>query len=355
MREVYDVAGFVNDPAAFPPMRGYLVVKDLTLLDRRERLKKTGPDKFCVQREDRPTERGLLVNATLRWGGRVKINRVLEFPEIRGMIQLSEGRKIVSSHRSILMIDEDGATIREYRHPSLNLVHNLTLSPLGARFLATVTGNATILEFDIETGLPTWEWLSWEHGWNPTPEGMYRTRQLKEYWRLLQEGKWAIYLQPGADGCTGTMVSSHSFSANSTCYNGDNILATIGREGKVVEIDRETKVPKAVISGLGNMPHGIMPCEQGWIVSDTRNGAVFQFDKDFTPTKCILLKNLPKPPDLDGIEWIQHAIPVSKGVFLIVDAHRGILAVDIVRKLYAVCEPDPTWSIHLIDAISTSY
>lgn len=351
MSSVSDVSTFKNDPSAFAPINVTLVVKDLDLLGRRKRLSERALASFYQHREDRPVERGLVVNATLRPGGLIKQNRVLSVDEARGHSCLPEGDELVTENNTVLWLNNLGHAVCEFKHPLLLLAHNITLHPDGRRFLVTATGNSALLEFDLFTGECVWEWVSWEHGWNPNADGIFQTRDKREYWRLMRERKPALYLEPGAPDCTGTLVSARVPSPNSSCYNGENILATMGRDGRVIEIDRYTGGWREVISGLHVMPHGILPCGDGWLVSDTQGGAVFQFAKDFAPTRCVLLRNLPKVAGAGDHEWIQHAYPVTEDYLLVVDSHRGIVMIDVQKRAYALCTPEDEWSVHSIEPI----
>ena len=345
------MAGFKNDPAAFSPIECYVAVKDFDQVNRLERLRQSGADATIGRRWNRSVEKGLLARAVLVPGAPVEVKASRELDEVRGVVQLDDGELLVSSDGFVLRLDQHFDMVRSYHSKNFGLIHNIALKDDGNTLLVAATGTASIVELSLLSGGTTWEWVTWEHGWNPDMDGVLRTRSIEQYWDAIYAGRQARFVQIGHPRCPLPLVGARTTCPNSVCYRGDKVLATLIRCGTVVEIDRTTGQWTTVIQGLSDMPHGILPCGDGWLVSDTRSGAVFTFDKAFVPQQCITLINLPKHPGLGAAEWIQHTFPLGDDRFIVCDAHRGIILLDLRKRAYAICAPDPTWSVHLVEPI----
>ena len=350
---VDDVAGYREDPSAFPAVELYLVVKSQDQLERRRRLIAAVERGRIGRFEERPVAEGLVVLAKVEPGWRIdrrSSSRVLSFREPRGLVRLDDGTLLVAEIDRVVHVEPEGREIRDYRHPLFAFLHSIELAADRRRLLVVSSGYDALIEIDLASGSGCWEWVAWEHGFNPSEEGVYVTRSPQEYRELVAKGLPARLIEPERLGAHGLMTSERTNHPNSACYDprgSGKVLATLGHSGEVVEIDRQTGKWRRVVGGLAAMPHGIEPHGAGWLVTDTLRGVCWFLSPAFALERKLDFARLPgKPAELAGREWLQAVRRLSEETYLAIDANRGLILVDPGGRRYALVPIDETWCVH---------
>lgn len=349
-----DVAQFRCDPGAFEPLDVFLVVKSQDQLERRARLIAAVQSDRIGRFEQRPVAEGLVVAATLAPGRKVERTTcavVRTYREPRGLVLLDDGTMLVAEIDRILHVDGDGGALREYRHPLFAFLHSIELSADGKRLLVVSSGYDILVELDLASGAPVWEWLTWEHGFNPSHDGVYLARKPELYRDYVARGLKALLVEPAKLGAHGLMTRARTNHPNSACYHPrdpDTVLATLGHSGEAVAVARGTGQWRRVVDDLASMPHGIAPQGEGWLVTSTLRGEGWFLSADFEVERKLIFANLPgKPPALAESEWLQMVQPLSDQVLLGLDANRGLILVNTAKRCYANVPIDEEWCVHL--------
>jgi hypothetical protein len=199
-------------------------------------------------------------------------------------------------------------------------------------------------------GKVLWEWFTWEHGFNPTLDGVYLCRQDSLFRQWQAEGKNAVLIDPAKLGALGMMTSQRSNHPNSACYypeDRNRILVTLGHSGEVIEIDKSSGAWRTVISGLESMPHAILPYDGGWMVTNTLRGEFWLLTRDFKLLSKVSTRGLPgKPREMAEHEWLQAVYPLGEGCFMGLDANRGLISIDLKSRRYQIFPVDESWCVH---------
>jgi hypothetical protein len=350
---VEDIAEYRHDPSAFAPHEVYLVVKSQDQLERRRHLIEAVERGRIGRIEDRPVAEGLVVSTVLEPGRRITRDScatVLAFREPRGLVRLDDGTMLVAEIDRVVQVDAEGSELREYRHPLFAFLHSIELASDRRRLLVVSSGYDALIELDLDSGSVLWEWLSWEHGFNPSEDGVYLSRNPGHHRDLLAKGLPARLIEPSRLGAYGLMTSERTNHPNSACYeprDPSKVLATLGHSGEVIEIERASGDWRRVIAGLAAMPHGIMPYGEGWMVTDTLRGMAWLAGPDFAVRRKLAFASLPgKPPELGDAEWLQAVLDLGGGVLLALDANRGLILVQPDAGCYGVVPVDENWCVH---------
>jgi hypothetical protein len=89
-----------------------------------------------------------------------------------------------------------------------------------------------------------------------------------------------------------------------------------------------------------------MPYAQGWMVTNTCRGEFWILDRDFNVVQQYIFRTIPGKPETVGEwDWLQLVVPISEGVFLGLDANRGMIVCDTIRRRYELFYPDPNWCL----------
>jgi hypothetical protein len=204
----------------------------------------------------------------------------------------------IAGDEHIARMNDKGVIDLEIRSPLLTQVRSLRRTEKG--ILVTSSGVDALLEFDL-TGQLIWSWWGTEHGYDQAYGGGKRVidknidHRLKNY--------------------PGRLQTTHLNSAITDPYDNRKILTILFYQGKVARIDRETLQTDIVISGL-NGAHHIRPHSGGYMLSNSRNGEVLLFDKDFNRVNRIQGTNPYFP-----VKWVQDAIETPFGTHLIADCN----------------------------------
>ena len=347
---VIDVSTFQKGGIEF--MRPlHLIVKSQDQIERRQRLIEAKNRGKIGRIEQRAVATGLWVTSPLRAG--ITMNRansqVREFKEPRGLVQIGQEKYLLSDINRVLMIDADGMVLKEYTHPFFAFLHSISFDSESRRFFVVSSGYDCLIEMDLE-GKVCWEWFAWEHGFNPTLDGVYLCRQKQQAEELTASGKEAMFIDPSEYKSYGLMTSQRSNHPNSGCYHPRKknvVLVTLGHSGEVIAIDKTTGKWRKVISGLKSMPHGIQPYEAGWMVTNTLLGEFWLLAQDYNVLNKIATRNLPgKPEGMVEHEWLQATYPVGDGEFIGLDANRGLIYINLHSKQYCIYSVDDSWCVH---------
>jgi len=214
-----DVSKF--EPGAQGDASGWhLIVKSLDQVERRAGLIEAKQRGRIGRIEERPVATGLWVR------GRSKI---AEFREPRGLARVGDGRFLLAEVGSVLLVDSEARILQRFSHPFFAFLHSVSFDPANNRFLVVSSGYDCLIEMDLG-GRVTWEWFAWEHGFNPSLDGVYLCRDAAVAQKYGAEGKPVALVDPGKLGAHGLMTSQRSNHPNSACYHpwrADRVLATV--------------------------------------------------------------------------------------------------------------------------------
>lgn len=334
-----------------------VVVKSQDQTNRRNRLLSGIKNGKYGRTESRPTSTGLLSHVTLA-EGTVRLNWKSEFPEPRHIIQLNAENYALTDVNGVNIISKRGRVIRRIDDPLYAFLHSIDRNAFDRdKLLVCSSGYDAVVETDLITGKRSFLWSAWENGFNPDEEGNWLALTTDYYRRALSEGRRAIFVDPskyGEQGINTKFRSAHPNVAVYNPYNNNNsIIISIGHGGSLYEVDLATSRSRIIFDGLSQMPHGLMPYENGWVVTNTTKGEIWFLTADFNPINILSFDGFPgKIAELGAIEWLQNTKLVTSGIFLCLDANRGLVAFDIVNRKFNVFQPDLEWCLQ--DAIHLS-
>lgn len=344
------------DVSTFSPVEGMLdgtswlfVIKSQDQLERRRRMLESRKGKKFGRIGARETAFGLLTK--LRFdGGRVETETRQELREPRHIKRHPQGGFLVSEIDRVHHIDEKGKVKKTYTHPLFGFLHTVDVSKDGARMLVVSSGYDSLFEIDLSSGEETFRWVAWEHGFNPDEDGVWLAADSEHYARYHAEGKQALLIDPAEYGEQGLVTARRSAHPNVAVYNvydgGRTILVSIGHEGALYRIVREKGEATRACDLLAQMPHGLLPYNGGWCMTNTVRGEWWLFDAALRPTTILTVAGLGgKVAGTEDIEWIQQVIPFGPVQALFLDANRGLIALDREARTYSVYQPDPNWCI----------
>lgn len=350
---------YINDfkisSGLLDPVEVWLVVKSQDQIERRERMVgqlKRGEKIGRIR--PRPIAEGLLIKYQFPPNGNNQVlsegaELVTRFPEPRHIVPYARDRYLLTEIGRVNLIDAQGRVLDTFSHPYFAFLHTVVLNQSRDRILVTSGGYDAILELDVRSKEESWRWFGWDHGFNPNEENVYYTNTLRKAEQLEAKGYVAKYIDPAEYNEQGLVTASRTTHPNVAFYNPykseATVIASLGY-GKIVEIDRHTSEYQVMLDAQVPVLHGIMPYDQGWIVTNTCRGEFWVLDKEFKPLQEYVFSQLPgKPEEVGDCEWLQLVIPISKDRFLGLDANRGIIICDTVQHRYEVLHPDPNWCL----------
>lgn len=204
----------------------------------------------------------------------------------------------VAGDEHIIRLNAKGEVDLEIRSPYLTQVRSLRRTEHG--ILVAASGVDALLEFDL-TGNLIWSWWAIEHGYDQMHGGGQRTIDKTQDHRLKNY--------------PGRLQTTHLNSAIEDPYDASKVLAVIFYQGEVVRIDRKTLEHEVVISGLSG-PHHIRSYSKGYMLSNSRKGEVLLFDRNFN-----FLESIPGTNKLFPVKWVQDAVELPSGGFMIADCN----------------------------------
>jgi len=335
------------------PLEVLLIIKSQDQIERRERMIEQFKKGKIGRVQPRPISEGLLVKCRLppRQGTNVKaenFEQMSRFPEPRHIVPYSNGQYLLTEIGRVDLINEQGKILDSFTHPYFAFLHTVVLNQTQDRILVASPGYDSILELDINTKEETWSWFGWDHGFNPNEDGIYFTNTEEKAEVFQRQGHRAKYIDPREYNEQGLLTAARTTHPNAACYNPYNgeatVIVSLGRKGKIIEIDRQTGEFRVLLDSLSPMPHGIAPYGEGWTVTNTTRGEFWILDGRFNLLRQIIFNRLPdKPPEVLPYEWLQQVIAVSKHLFVGLDANRGIIVCDTAARCYSVFHADPNW------------
>lgn len=337
------------------PVEVLLVVKSQDQLERRERmLNQLRQGKKIGRIEPRAVAEGLLVKHQLPPRGSKALNSetadlVISFPEPRHIVPYQRNRFLLTEVGRVDLIDEKAQILDTFVHPYFAFLHTVFLNQSHDHMLVASAGYDAILEFDLGTKQETWRWFGWDHGFNPNEEGVYYTNTKEKAEQLRARGYAAKYIDPSEYNEYGLLTASRTTHPNNAFYNPytseATIIASLGY-GKIVEIDRQTSDYEIKLDLQVPVLHGIMPYDGGWMLTNTCRGEFWVLNRDFNPLQQYSFRRLPgKRPEAAEWEWLQLVIPIGNGKFCGLDANRGMIICDTVKRCYEILYPDPNWCL----------
>jgi hypothetical protein len=339
---------FQEDRTLLEGSEWLVVVKSQDQTIRRDRLIGGIKNGKFGRTENRPTAIGLLARVTLT-EGEVKLEWKKEFPEPRHIIKLGSNEYALTDVNSVNILTLDGTIQRRIHDPLYAFLHSIDRKGDDEnKLLICSSGYDAIVETDIKTGTRTFLWSAWENGFNPDEDGNWLALTNEYHTRMLEEGRRTIFVDPATYGEQGINTKFRSAHPNVAIYNpyknNSTFIVSIGHGGALYEVDLTNFDSHLVFDGLSQMPHGLMPYKDGWVVTNTTKGEIWFLSSDFVPIDIVSFEGLPgKLPELGSIEWLQNTKVTTEGLFLCLDANRGIIAFDVVQRKLNVFQPDPEW------------
>ncbi len=189
----------------------------------------------------------------------------------------------------------------EVRSPYFNLVRTVRRTERG--LLLSASGIDAVLEVDLEGNL-LWIWWAHQHGYDIRKSGERRV--------IDEQADHRLNCYPSHAQTT------HVNSAIVDPHDPSKVLAVLFYQGCVIRIDRESLAHEVVIRDL-NGPHHLRATDDGYVISNTRDGVVQIYDRNFQLAQRVAGSNERVPR---MFRWTQDAIPTPFGTWLIADGNR---------------------------------
>jgi hypothetical protein len=346
---------FKKSPGLLDGHEFLFIVKSQDQIERRKRL--TG--QLRVGRigrvKERPIADGLFVRCAfpLRDGDELTVktsDTSMVFPEPRHIVPYRDGTYLLSEIGRVDLVDKAGRVLDCFTHPYFGFLHTVCMNSAKDRFLVVSSGYDAVFELDMKTKQETWSWFGWDHGFNPNEDGIYYMHTSEKAEKLIEQGFEALYVDPSHYNEQGLLTASRTTHPNAARYNpykGDRtVIVSLGRKGRIIEIDMISKDHTVITDSLGPMPHGIRAHKRGWMVTDTTRGELWLTDRDFRLKTKIDFSGLGgKPDDVAGLEWVQQVVPVTDSLYMALDANRGLIVFDTQRRVYELIRVDDRWCV----------
>lgn len=349
-----NVASMRYAPDAFAPFDLYLVIKSQDQILRRQRLVNSLKAGRIGRIENRPVAEGLLLKGRVdpaRSAFDLHSDFKIALREPRGLALLRDGTMLVAEIDRVIHLDNTGGMTREYRLPGFAFLHSIELSSDHAKALIVSSGYDLVVEIELASGKLMWDWLLWEHGFNPNLDGTYLTRDPDCYRHYKESGRPARLVNFLEGNSHGLMTSERSNHPNAACYDPQDeriFLATLGHSGDVIVVDVARDDWRYAVRGLASMPHAIQSDGDGWMVTNTLKGECWFLDRNFQVREKLVFSDLSgKPAELADNEWLQSVHRVSRDVVIGLDANRGLILVDVAARLWSRVVVDQNWCVHL--------
>lgn len=271
------------------------------------------------------------------------------------------GSKIViASWNKLIIYDFTSNEVKIIRNDWFANLHTAVFSKDGKSVLVASPGFDMILEVAVENGEVIWEWCAWEHGYPVSKSEKYfftRDRLFKDVERHL--GREVVYVDnPQKYKGYGIPVGDRANHLNGAIYDfDDNILATLYHRGKVIKIDRKTKIATELYSDL-TQPHGLgKDGAHGYIVTSTggENARLEFLDQDFKLLRKIRVSGVPGIREglPESLEWLQYTTRIDENIYAMVDIHRSaIFLVNPKDRTYRTIRLPKEWSVQMIVPVS---
>lgn len=344
-----DLAEFKRVTGVLEGTHWLITVKSQDQLERRKQMLKMLRSKKIGRLAPRPTAVGLLVAGALL-NGEFHVHWKKEFREPRHICRLSTGDYLLTEMSRLLRLDSDGNVTRTYTHPFCAYLHTVDVCADERRALIVSSGFDSIYEFELDTGEETFRWFAWDHGFNPDEDGYWLAATSEKFRQYKMQEKPAILIDPkhyGEHGLVTARRSAHPNAAVYDPYDGErSIIVSIGHYGELMRVSLETGETTTVHRKLSIMPHGLCARDGGWAVTNTTKGEWWLLDSDFSTRMVYSVAQLQgKVPDMEEVEWLQHVVAAGTDRVLMIDANRGLIAVDLVTERYSAYQIDDNYCI----------
>jgi hypothetical protein len=357
-----NVASMRFDPGAFSPVDLHLVVKSQDQKERRSRLIEAAKKGRIGRFEERPVAEGLVVKGRLdspRGIFDTSLGSILRLREPRGLVLLDNGTMLVAEIDRVLHMEASGQVLRSYSLPGFGFLHSIERNADGTRLLVVCSGYDLIAEIDLASGEFVWDWLAWEHGFNPNLDGTYLARNPEHHAEFTKRGLHARLVDFTERKAHGLMTTERSNHPNTACYSSVSehlVLVTLGHSGDLIEIDARSGEWRYVLRDLASMPHGIQRYGDGWMITNTLKGECWFLGRDFDVVGKLVFSDLPgKPAELAANEWLQSVHPIGPHLLVGLDANRGLILVDVEARAWSVVPVDENWCVHLAVACGSRW
>jgi hypothetical protein len=251
-----------------------------------------------------PQRSGLIAALDLD-SGEVQWSKILDSPT---GFTFTDRRLFVNSMfgNRVTVLSDELDVLDSFGNPIMNDLH--TIRRTAAGLLITSSGTDAIVEVTTE-GAIGWQWLACAHGYPRTALGdVTWTRRARDYRSVMVDT---------LDQAT------HCNSAISLNYRGrETVFATLFHQGEIIAIDKGSGRHEVVFRGL-KRPHSIRQAGDGWLVCDSRSGAVLLLDSDFWISRVVE----------HDFNWVQDAVALDdETLLLIADTNNSRLVIWNVAK-----------------------
>lgn len=293
-------------------------------------------------------------------------------PEIRGFATNDTVAAVGMAERIDILDVLTGKLLRTIKHPKLGHVHTIEFSPFNPHLILIGSSAADrILEIDWTNGNIVWEWNPWAHGFSknrlgmtiiekgqplpdaqnvkifPTPEA---DEKMKNGEAAPPNEVWVNVVDFENDKTLGRLKRWQAIVyPNSVTYghSPDTIVASSFKLNMIVRINKKTGSAEVVLDGLKS-PHGPIPFQSGYLISDTSNGRVIFTDSKLKPQKIYDFSKERSNDSISNdsrIEWIQNTYPISESLLATIDVKRSLFYIwDPSSKSYEAYPFDPKWA-----------
>lgn len=344
-----DISTFTQRDDVFANREIALVVKSQNQTERRKNMLASLRDGNLGRVELREISIGLLVRGRFDDGVFVEQWR-REYREPRHIKQYGDHYLLTEVNR-VIELDKDFAEVQSLRHPFFAFLHTIEVSRDASRILVTSSGYDRVIEFKLTpTGfMESWCWKGWQHGFNPDAKGFWVTDDEEEKQRFEKQGIPVRFVDPTKYGEQGLLTAERTVHPNVAVYDPyddeNSVLVSCGAPGDIYRARYDSGATSLVCDSLHRLPHGLTPYDGGWSVADTTAGKWVIMDQNFNEKMVYSVRSMGGKPAIVGeSEWIQQCMPVRNGA-LIIDANRGLLAVDTQTQEYTVYNVDEEWCV----------
>ena len=320
--EKVDLANYQTSPDNFETLELLLTVKSFKLQEIRKRYLESRKRSRSGSIKRRKPAQGGLIYIKID-NGKIAEKRILaKYREARGL-DFKDNKLAISSENQIYIFNINQNKMAKISHPWLSYIHTVKFNDDCSRLLVASSGVDTIMEFNIENAQKVWEWNAWEEGINKgrnpeTGEEHYLTRSKKTARDIKNSGKNVILIQNPQKDKLPTALRAAFINSAEYDENGD-ILATFFHEGAIKKISKRTKKMESLITGF-NKPHGGLATSDGYIVTDTAGGRIFQ-EKGNRLISYYFNNLKDKDPRLEELEWLQTS-HLYKDLIITIDSNR---------------------------------
>lgn len=291
-------------------------------------------------------------------------NSILEdYPSEPTGLGVNKNKIAVGAGDTVELYDLEAKTKTLYKHPWFASIHTLEFSADGKRLLITSTGFDVIFEIDLPSGLIVWEWWAWDAGYDENPDH-YRVTRAPVMNHLFEKMGLPVFRvshphewQNKQGRVYGLPTKQRAEHLNSARYDEfGNILVTFFHSGRGLRVNYKTKESTVVLENL-ERPHGLMPREGGYLITDTQRGRFLFLNERMEPTGGVHVNELGGiQRDPDAPEWLQNTVKLRGHLFASIDIHRRKLwLIDVGSKRYRGLEIPEDWALQEVHSANEQW